>query len=83
MCFVLRKQDYNMATILRYMKSPTSRVKTASDRQEESLLEDDIQLYDNMSHDGRAGRNLNSPEDFHRLEKDVSDEERALLDAAA
>ena len=65
------------------MKSPTSRVKIASDRQEESLLEDDIQLYDNTSHDGRAGRNLSSPEDIHRLEKDVSDEERALLDAPA
>ena len=72
-----------MATILKYMKSPTSRVKIASDRQEESFLEDDIQLYDNMSHDGHAGRNLNSPEDIHQLEKDVSDKERALLDAPA
>ena len=65
------------------MKSPTSRVKIVSDRHEESLLEDDVQLHDNAFHDGRAGRNLNSPEDIHRLEKDVSDEERALQDAPA
>ena len=63
-----------MVTVLRYMKSPI---------QEENSLEDDVQLYDNTSHDGRAGRNLNSLEDIHQLEKDVSDEERALLDAPA
>ena len=45
-----------MATVLRYMKSLI---------QEEGPLEDDIQLYDNMSHDGLAGRNLNSLEDIN------------------
>ena len=54
-----------MATILRYMKSPTSRVKIVSNQHEESLLEADVQLYDNTFHGDRAGRNLNSPEDIH------------------
>ena len=70
-----------MATILRYMKSPTGRVKVVSDRHDESHLEDDVQLKDSAFQDGRTGRNSNSPEDIHRLEKEFSDEERALQDA--
>ena len=65
------------------MKSPTGRVKIVSDRHEESLQEDDVQLYDNTFHVDHAGTNLNSPEDIDQLEKDVSDEERALQDAPA
>ena len=71
-----------MATILRYIKSPTTRrVKIISDENEESRLEDDVQLNDSAFRNGRTGRNLNRLEDIHRLEKDFSDEEKALQDA--
>ena len=43
-----------MATILGYMKNPTSRVKIISDPHDESHLEDDVQLNDNAFQDGRA-----------------------------
>ena len=56
-------------------------VKIVSDRHEESLREDDVQPRDNAFYEGSARRNLNSPKDIHRLEKDVSDEERAFQDA--
>ena len=62
------------------MKSPTSRVEIVSDRHEENLLEDNVQLNDNAFQDGR-GRNSNSPENIHRLEKDFSDEEKTLQNA--
>ena len=40
-------------------------VKIVSERHEENLPEDEVQLYDNTFHGDHAGRNLNSPEDIH------------------